>query len=354
MTADPMESTSGGAREDFLADFFYGFSLQEDGLVDLGEGHVASSGWIVADPAAGVVPPGGTQIVTVTYSPRAALIGSGTPALGEYSATIYIEADDTLVGQAVGLPAVFSASMVLVEDSCGHRGDAGSEESGHWTRYSFSQCASHDIPYAGDRRDNPIFGGGGFIGTTTLQECQDACRDGHADEHGRPCVAIEWSSQAADDVTVADCALAWGCDYLSDWSGGISVTYTTPTGDTASITLLESRTQEAVVGVFSEANTWEPRDIRRIAVKVRLSGFRGMTAADVASLLRVSNATILEAFAGAPDPACQGLEVVVTGVVELAGSAWRSADRGVPQRTGPSWSVVSNAQLLAQVIYFNL
>merc|ERR1712137_674647 len=37
-------------------------------------------------------------------------------------------------------------------------------------------------------------------------------------KHGRTCVAFEHSSQ--DYHGVASCALAWGCDYTRDWSGG--------------------------------------------------------------------------------------------------------------------------------------
>jgi len=86
-----------------------------------------------------------------------------------------------------------------------------------------SQCfvTSDEAIYDGDRTDNPIFGGGGFIGSKTLQECADAC-DTRSDEPGRPCVAFEWSDYGNNPASNArrQCALAWGCSSTSGWGGG--------------------------------------------------------------------------------------------------------------------------------------
>jgi len=83
------------------------------------------------------------------------------------------------------------------------------------------QCISNTAPFSGDRLSNPIFGGGGFIGTLSLNECKRRCYSS-VDSHGRRCVAIEFSDQgqflSADEKR--NCALAWGCDYTSSWSGG--------------------------------------------------------------------------------------------------------------------------------------
>jgi hypothetical protein len=85
--------------------------------------------------------------------------------------------------------------------------------------YPKSQCISSSTPYSGDRTNNPIFGGGGFVGTMTADECGLLCDDvGNVDSHGRPCVAYEHSSQ--NSAAVASCALAWACDSTSHWGGG--------------------------------------------------------------------------------------------------------------------------------------
>jgi len=83
------------------------------------------------------------------------------------------------------------------------------------------QCYVYETEYDGDRLDNPIFEGGGFIGTYTLDECWAHCETDF-DSKGRPCVAIEWSDggDAQSSSTTKSCALAWGCDYTEYWSGG--------------------------------------------------------------------------------------------------------------------------------------
>jgi len=86
-----------------------------------------------------------------------------------------------------------------------------------YTKSGYSQCFTYSTPYPGDRLDNPIFNGGGFIGAMTGSECEARCNSDH-DPHGRPCVAIEHSSQNHD--AVANCALAWACDYTQSWNGG--------------------------------------------------------------------------------------------------------------------------------------
>jgi len=88
-------------------------------------------------------------------------------------------------------------------------------------RLSNAQCFTNAVEYSGDRVDNPIFEGGGFIGSLTLEDCQSAC-DSRKDSKGRPCVAIEWSDggNAQSDSTTKSCALAWACDYTQSWSGG--------------------------------------------------------------------------------------------------------------------------------------
>jgi len=88
-----------------------------------------------------------------------------------------------------------------------------------YTEYGSSQCYVNSIQHSGDRIDNPIFNGGGFIGSYTGPECAAFCDDlSNTDEQGRTCVAFEHSSQ--DYNAVASCALAWGCDYTKSWSGG--------------------------------------------------------------------------------------------------------------------------------------
>jgi hypothetical protein len=93
------------------------------------------------------------------------------------------------------------------------------EADSSYTKTGFSQCFTHETPYDGDRRDNPIFNGGGFIegSPMTGSECEARCNSDH-DPHGRPCVAFEHSSQNYDES--ANCALAWGCDYTESWNGG--------------------------------------------------------------------------------------------------------------------------------------
>jgi len=88
-------------------------------------------------------------------------------------------------------------------------------------RNANAQCYVEETVYSGDRLDNPIFEGGGFIGTMTLADCLDQCAS-RSDSKGRPCVAVEWSDggNVQSDSTTKSCALAWGCDYTKYWSGG--------------------------------------------------------------------------------------------------------------------------------------
>ena len=96
--------------------------------------------------------------------------------------------------------------------------------SGVYQAYPYSQCSTNEDKYEGDRPDNPIFGGGGFVGEMTGEECKNMCDDPtNVDEYDRPCVAYEHSSQNASDV--ANCALAWACESTNTWEGG--ATYTT-------------------------------------------------------------------------------------------------------------------------------
>ena len=93
-------------------------------------------------------------------------------------------------------------------------GDAAQTCGGGWRNNVYRHGAT-------DRRDNPIFGGGGFIGTMTLAACQAACAAPDTkDANGRPCVAVEWSSHSADPAAIAPCALAWGCTSTASWGGG--------------------------------------------------------------------------------------------------------------------------------------
>ena len=85
--------------------------------------------------------------------------------------------------------------------------------------YQSSQCYTSSATYVGDRLDNPIFGGGGFIGRMTGDECRSNCNDvSNKDSHGRSCVAYEHSSQ--NPANLANCALAWACDFTKPWNGG--------------------------------------------------------------------------------------------------------------------------------------
>jgi len=88
-----------------------------------------------------------------------------------------------------------------------------------WQRAASSQCYVHEKGYHNDRLDNPIFNGGGFIGTMSRIQCQQECLT-RTDPRGRSCVAIEMSTHSTDPNTVARCALAWGCDFTTHWGGG--------------------------------------------------------------------------------------------------------------------------------------
>merc|ERR1712200_218071 len=74
-------------------------------------------------------------------------------------------------------------------------------------------------PYAGDRKDNAVFGGGGFDMVGTAFACKTKCdHPDTKDSRGRRCVAVEHSSQ--DPNAVANCAFAWDCESTAHWSGG--------------------------------------------------------------------------------------------------------------------------------------
>ena len=92
----------------------------------------------------------------------------------------------------------------------------------YYESYPASQCHTSSNIYPGDKMDNPMFGGGGFFNDGSLMtghECREACDDAsNVDNHGRPCVAYEHSSQNPDDL--AKCALAWACESVESWNGG--------------------------------------------------------------------------------------------------------------------------------------
>ena len=92
----------------------------------------------------------------------------------------------------------------------------------YYESYPASQCHTTSAIYREDKKDNPIFGGGKFFNDGSLMtgdECREACDDAsNVDEHGRPCVAYEHSSQNSDDL--AKCALAWACESVESWAGG--------------------------------------------------------------------------------------------------------------------------------------
>ena len=92
----------------------------------------------------------------------------------------------------------------------------------YYESYPASQCHTSSNIYPGDKMDNPMFGGGGFFNDGSLMtghECREACDDAsNVDNHGRPCVAYEHSSQNPDDK--AKCALAWACESVESWNGG--------------------------------------------------------------------------------------------------------------------------------------
>ena len=89
------------------------------------------------------------------------------------------------------------------------------------SRIANAQCYVDSKEFNDDRVNNPIFEGGGFIGTLTLAECQAAC-DSRTDSRGRPCVAIEWrdGGNEQSESSAKPCALAWGCDGTKHWGGG--------------------------------------------------------------------------------------------------------------------------------------
>jgi len=88
-------------------------------------------------------------------------------------------------------------------------------------RQAKKQCFVNKTQYPGDRKDNPVFEGGGFIGTLTLDACEAQC-DKRKDSKGRPCVAIEWvdGGRNLGPNEKRSCAVLWGCDYLQGWGGG--------------------------------------------------------------------------------------------------------------------------------------
>jgi len=109
---------------------------------------------------------------------------------------------------------------------CCDSGELCVVRSGRWAEHKRSQCyglesevAAHfrSNPKDGNNVANPIFNGGGFIGTLTLEECAVRC------EEKEGCVGFEWSNDeglAAPATTKANCALAWACSRVEPWSGG--------------------------------------------------------------------------------------------------------------------------------------
>jgi len=96
----------------------------------------------------------------------------------------------------------------------------GDVQAGHvYEEFGRSQCVTSWTPYAGDRKDNPVFGGGGFDMVGTALACKTKCdHPDTKDSRGRRCVAVEHSSQ--DPNAVANCAFAWDCESTAHWSGG--------------------------------------------------------------------------------------------------------------------------------------
>jgi len=88
-------------------------------------------------------------------------------------------------------------------------------------RHATKQCFVDRIQYPGDRKDNPVFEGGGFVGVLRLDECKARCNR-ERDSKGRSCVAIEWKDDGHNlkYSEKRSCALLWGCDSLSHWGGG--------------------------------------------------------------------------------------------------------------------------------------
>ena len=124
-------------------------------------------------------------------------------------------------------------------------------------RIANAQCHTDEVEYDGDRLDNPIFEGGGFIGTMTLSECQAAC-DSRTDSNGRPCVAIEWSDGGNEqsDSTAKSCALAWACDWTESWGGGSVFTR-----GTMSITFHCEISRQSVVCIMHWIGMWHNQTV---------------------------------------------------------------------------------------------
>ena len=79
--------------------------------------------------------------------------------------------------------------------------------------YKYSQCYTRLDAF------DAFFGATWFIGRMTGDECRDGCDDGsNKDSNVRRCVAYEHSSQNPADV--ANCSLAWACDFTRPWSEG--------------------------------------------------------------------------------------------------------------------------------------
>ena len=73
------------------------------------------------------------------------------------------------------------------------------------------------IEFEGDSVSNPVWN----VGSQTLSQCKELCSIG-IDEHGRPCVAIEWADEGGDVPAheTRNCNLAWACDNTPFWGGG--------------------------------------------------------------------------------------------------------------------------------------
>eukprot|EP00947_MAST-08B_sp_MAST-8B-sp1_P002944 g2944.t1 len=124
----------------------------------------------------------------------------------------------------------------------------------------------------GDRTDNPVFGGGGFIGTLTLDECKARC-DTDKGPRGRPCVAIEFVDGGGDSSGKKLCALLWGCDYVRDWTGG-SVYEKKEASRTPDYLDRAPTTATATTTNIKATTTWQCDDTVNFIVGARYSQLR--------------------------------------------------------------------------------
>lgn len=130
---------------------------------------------------------------------------SHAPSLG--AATTPNIGAEALCSRLVLILCILHAHSLLVH--CSLFTVYGFDTSDHYgSRNLNAQCFVDEIEYDGDRTDNPIFEGGGFIGTMTLAQCKSECTS-RTDSKGRPCVAIEWSDGGStqSDSTTKSCGI---------------------------------------------------------------------------------------------------------------------------------------------------